>query len=334
MLGHAHKVQQSHSISSPVLELSLLMMMPTAQRLIIVTANEIPSIEPLIFRDAEPFTIEVHITAEESIMIELQPTGSSGTTSGADSSGSKLVAEPDMMPMKLERFGQVAYAIRFSALGVDSGGAVSAMAVSDCTSCTAVMTAGGATLGVNSGGATSKYAIRFSALGVDSGGAVSTIAVSGCTSCTADMTAGRATLGVNSGGSTSKVDSSDAVSENPIPGCTSCTAAVTADGATLRVDSGGAISTTAVPGYTGCTAARSTGGAMPGVDSGGAPSRFDSGGVMSELDLGDAVSTDIKSGATGLGANSGGAMFTCCCTRRGDAICAGYAQDVVSADNK
>ena len=64
----------------------------------------------------------------------------------------------------------MAYAIRFSALGVDSGGAVSAMAVSGCTSCTAAMTAGGATLGVDSGGATSE---------VDLSDAVSAMADSG-----------------------------------------------------------------------------------------------------------------------------------------------------------
>jgi hypothetical protein len=156
---------------------------------------------------------------------------------------------------------------------------------------------------------------------------VSTMAVSSRTSCTSEL------------------DSSNAASEN-IDRFSICWLALTcvqpsitgvgaianaqdgthvqpfiaAEGAALRVDSGGAASTTAIPGYAGCTAAKSTGGAIPVVDPGGAPLKLDSGGVMSELDLGEAVSTDIE---------SGGAMFTCSCTRCKGAICAAYAQDVV-----
>ena len=83
---------QSYSTSSLVLGLSLIVQRPTSQRLITVTDNEIPFIGSLSVSDAEPYTTEIHIAAAESIMIELQPTGSSGSTSRADSSGSKLLA--------------------------------------------------------------------------------------------------------------------------------------------------------------------------------------------------------------------------------------------------
>ena len=93
----------------------------------------------------------------------LQPTGSSGSTSGADStsSSSKAVttsssAEPDRMAENLEQFNQLVNAIRLSAVGVVLSGAVSALADSGCTSCTLAMTAGGATLRVDLADATSK----------------------------------------------------------------------------------------------------------------------------------------------------------------------------------
>jgi hypothetical protein len=154
VLGCTHNVLQSYSTSSLVLELSLTVQRPISQVLITVTDNEIPSIESLTVSDAEPYTSEIQITAAESIMIELQPTGSCGSTSRADSNGSKLVAtssstEPDMMPVKLERIDQVVYAIRFSALGVDSGGDVPG-----CTCCAAARTTGvGGAIGVGIGGA-------------------------------------------------------------------------------------------------------------------------------------------------------------------------------------
>jgi len=60
VLGRTHKVLQSYSTSSLVLGLSLVVLRPTSQRLITVTANEIPSIESLSVSDAEPYTTEVH----------------------------------------------------------------------------------------------------------------------------------------------------------------------------------------------------------------------------------------------------------------------------------
>jgi len=64
------------------------------------------------------------------------------------------------MPVKWVRSGQVVCVIRFSALGVDLSGAVSANAALGCTGCKAARTAGGTTSRVNSGGATSGAVIQ------------------------------------------------------------------------------------------------------------------------------------------------------------------------------
>ena len=144
------------------------------------TATKVPSIESLNSNVAKPYAIEVSITAANSTMIELQPTGSGGATSRADSSGSTLVADSsranlDMMPVKLEcHRQQVACVIRSSALGVNSGDAVYADAGS-----------GGATSGDDSDGVVSAKALSGGATsGVDPGGAASANAGSGSQSVT------------------------------------------------------------------------------------------------------------------------------------------------------
>jgi len=105
---HAHRVQPSHSPlggcghspPSQLLRLSSLVLGPLQLntpsllsmplQLSNVTATKALSIESLNFNVAEPCAIEVSITAANSAMIELQPTGSGGAISRADSSGKWL----------------------------------------------------------------------------------------------------------------------------------------------------------------------------------------------------------------------------------------------------
>ena len=82
-------------------------------------------------------------------MTGLRPIDSSCSALGVDPSIFELVttsssADPDMMAEDLKQFSQIVNTARSSALGVIPGGAVSAMAGSDCTSYTLAMAAGGA----------------------------------------------------------------------------------------------------------------------------------------------------------------------------------------------